>query len=62
MRYINLTLLFDFIHVLMSKRKHSTQYEYFPTHDLFTTIYLLPKEILNHRNYFEQEINMINFV
>jgi hypothetical protein len=62
MRYINLTLLFDFTLVLMSKRKHSTQDEYFLSHILFTTIYLLPEEILNHRNYFEQEINMINFV
>jgi hypothetical protein len=34
----------------------------FPKHTLFSTIYLLQKEILNHRNYFEQEINMINFV
>jgi hypothetical protein len=28
---------------------------------LFSTIYLLQEEILNHRNYFEQEINMTNF-
>jgi hypothetical protein len=62
MRYINLILLFDFIQVLISKRKHSTQDEYFPSHILFSTIYLLLEEILNHRNYFEREINMINFV
>jgi hypothetical protein len=62
MRYINLTLLFHFIQVLISERKHSTKHEYFHSHILFTTIYLLPKEILNHRKYFEQEINMINFV
>jgi hypothetical protein len=47
--------------VLNSTRKHSTKNEYFPSHILFTIIYLLSEEILNHRNYFEQEINMINF-
>jgi hypothetical protein len=62
MRYINLTVLFDFIQVLISKREHSTKDEYFSSHILFTTIYLLLEGILNHRNYFEQEINMINFV
>jgi hypothetical protein len=29
---------------------------------LFTTIYLLHKQKLNHRNYSEQELNMGNFV
>jgi hypothetical protein len=29
-------------------------------HILFFTIYLLQEEILNHRNYFEKEINMTN--
>jgi hypothetical protein len=51
-----------FMQVLNCTRKHSTKNEYFPSHILFTIIYLLPKEILNHRNYFEQKINMINFV
>jgi hypothetical protein len=50
---MHLILLSDFIQVLISKRKHSTQDEYFPRHILFTTIYLLLEEILNHRNYFE---------
>jgi hypothetical protein len=31
-------------------------------HILFSSIYLLQEEILNHINYFEQEINMTNFV
>jgi hypothetical protein len=31
-------------------------------HILCSTIYLLQEEILNHRNYFEQEINMTNFL
>jgi predicted DNA-binding protein YlxM (UPF0122 family) len=39
MRYMNLTMLFDFIQVLLSKRKHSTKDEYFPKYILFTTIY-----------------------
>jgi hypothetical protein len=59
---MHLILLSDFIQVLISKRKHSTQDEYFPRHILFTTIYLLLEEILNHRNYFEYEINMINLL
>jgi hypothetical protein len=31
-------------------------------HILFTTIYLLHKQKLNHGNYFEHELNMGNFV
>jgi hypothetical protein len=31
-------------------------------HILFTTIYLLHKQKLNHENYSEQELNMDNFV
>jgi hypothetical protein len=59
---MNLTMPFDFIHVTINKRKHSTKDEYFPKHTLFSTIYLLQEEKFNHRNYPEQEINMINFV
>jgi hypothetical protein len=44
----------DFMQVLKS--------EYFLKHILFTTIYVLQKQILNHRNNFEQKINMSNFV
>jgi hypothetical protein len=52
----------DFMQVLNSIRKHSTKNEYFPMHILFSTIYLLQKQKLTHRNYSEQKINMINFV
>jgi hypothetical protein len=38
---MNLTMLFNFIQVLLSKRKHPTKDDYFYTHMLFTTIYLL---------------------
>jgi hypothetical protein len=31
-------------------------------HILFTTIYLLQKQKLNHRNYSKQEIFMSNFI
>jgi hypothetical protein len=50
------------IHVLHIKRRHPTKNEYFPNHILFTTIYLLRKHKLNHKNYSKQEINMNNFV
>jgi hypothetical protein len=59
---MHINFLSDYLQVLNSKIKHSTLDEYFPSHILFTTIYLLLEEILNHRNYFEQEINMINFI
>jgi hypothetical protein len=50
---MNLTMLFDFMQVLNSIRKHPTKNEYFPEHILFTTVYLLQKQKLNHRNYSE---------
>jgi hypothetical protein len=59
---MNLIMLSNFIYVLYSKRKHSTKKEYFPKHILFTIIYLLQEQELNHRNYFEPEINMSHFV
>jgi hypothetical protein len=62
MHFLNLNILSDFMQVLNSTRKHSTKNEYFPMHILFTTIYLLQEQKLNHRNYSVQEINMINFV
>jgi hypothetical protein len=46
---MNLKILFDFIQVLLSKRKHSTKDDYFSTHIKFTTIYLLPKQGLHHK-------------
>jgi hypothetical protein len=59
---MNLINLCDFIQALNNNRKHPTKNEYFPKHILFTTIYLLPEQKLNHRNYSKKEINMENFV
>jgi hypothetical protein len=47
--------------ILNSTRKYYTNNEYFSKHTLFSTIYLLQEEILNHKKLFE-DINMINFV
>jgi hypothetical protein len=52
----------DFMQVPNCLRNHYTKNEYFPKHVLFTIIYLLQEQILNHNNYSEQEINMRNFV
>jgi hypothetical protein len=48
--------------VLHITRKYYTKNEYFHKHILFTIIYLLQEQKLNHINYSEQEINMDNFV
>jgi hypothetical protein len=55
-------MLSDLLQVLNSIRKHPTKNEYFPMHNLFTTIYLLQEQKLHHRNYSEQETNMSNFI
>jgi hypothetical protein len=52
MIFMNLIILFDFIQVLNILRKHSTKNEYFCMHILFTTIYLLYKQKLNHEKLF----------
>jgi hypothetical protein len=39
---------FDFIQVLHINRRHSIKDEHFSKHILFTMIYLLTKEGLNH--------------
>jgi hypothetical protein len=59
---MNLNKISDFMQVLNSIRKHPTKDEYFPMHILFTTIYLLQEQKLNHRNYSEWETNMDSFV
>jgi hypothetical protein len=59
---MNLNILFEFMQVLNSSRKHSIKNEYFPKHILITTIYLQHKQKLNPNKYSDQEINMINFV
>jgi hypothetical protein len=55
-------MLYDFMQVLHITRKYYTKNEYFHKHILFTIIYLLQEQKLNHINYSEQEINMDNFV
>jgi hypothetical protein len=42
---------YDFMQVLNSIRKHNTKNEYFPMHILFTRIYLLQEQKVNHRNF-----------
>jgi hypothetical protein len=55
MQFRILNFLSDFMHVLNSIMKHHTKNEYFPMHIIFTTIYLLHEQKLNHNNYSEQE-------
>jgi hypothetical protein len=61
MHSVSLNHFYDFIPVLNSLRNHPTKNEFFMP-ILFTTIYLLHKHKLNHKNYSEQELNMGNFV
>jgi hypothetical protein len=51
---MHLIMFSDFMQILNSIRKHPTKNEYFSKHILFTTIYLSQKQLLNHRNYYEQ--------
>jgi hypothetical protein len=48
--------------VLLMKKRHHTNNEHFPTHILFTRIYLLQEQKLNPRNYSEHKIIMSIFV
>jgi hypothetical protein len=45
---MSLNKFFDFMQVLNSLRKHPTKNEYFYKHILFSTIYLLQEQMLNH--------------
>jgi hypothetical protein len=62
MHFMNLNMLSNFMKVLNINRKHTTKNEYFTMHILFTTIYLLQKQKLTHRNYSKQKLIMSNFV
>jgi hypothetical protein len=62
MHSVSLNHFSDYVLVLNSIRNHPIQNECFCMHILFTIIYLLHKKKLNHGNYFEQELNMENFV
>jgi hypothetical protein len=59
---MNVNMIYDFMQVLNSIRKHPIKNEYFSKHILFSTIYLLQEQKLNIRNYSEQEIIMGSFV
>jgi hypothetical protein len=49
MRFMNLIILSNFfMKGLNSTRKRYTKNEYFPMHILFSTIYLLQEQKLNH--------------
>jgi hypothetical protein len=52
---MNLIMLSDYMKVLNRKRKHPINNEYFSTHILFTTIYLLQEKKLNPTNHFDRE-------
>jgi hypothetical protein len=62
MRFINLNILSDFIQALNSTRKHYTKNDHFPMHNLFSTVYLLQEQNLNHNKYIEQEIITRNLI
>jgi hypothetical protein len=51
-------MISDFIQVLHSAWDLYTKNYYFSNHKLFSTIALLLKQILNHKNYSKQELFM----
>jgi hypothetical protein len=59
---VRLTRLSNFKQLLNYIRKHTTKSEHLSRHILFTTIYLLQEQKLNHRNYSKQKIIMSNFI
>jgi hypothetical protein len=52
MRFKSLTRVYDFIEVIHIKMSHSTKNDSFPMYILFTIIYLLQEQGLNHNHYF----------
>jgi hypothetical protein len=58
MRFVSLTILYYFMQGLTSTREFATKNYYFPMHILFTIIYLLQEQQLNHRNYSKPELSM----
>jgi hypothetical protein len=50
---MSLNKLYNFLQVLNSIRKHPTKNECFPMHILFTIIYFLHEQKLNHGTYSE---------
>jgi hypothetical protein len=62
MKFINLNMLSGFMQDLHITMKHYTKHGHFSRHTIFSTIYLLQEHKLSHKNHFQQEINMSNFV
>jgi hypothetical protein len=62
MRFMNQITLSYLMQGPNSTRESATKNYYFPMHILFSTIYLLQKKQLNHRNYSKQELSMEIFV
>jgi hypothetical protein len=62
MRSMNLTMVYDFLQVIGIKRSYSTKDDYFSKYIQFTTIYLLQKQKLKHKNYSKPKINMSYFI
>jgi hypothetical protein len=51
-----LNMVYDFMQVVSSIKKHITNIEYFPKPILFTTIYLMQEQKLNPNKYYEKDI------
>jgi hypothetical protein len=62
MRFMHIIIFYDFMQVLHIKRMHPTKNEYISKHILFSTIYLLQKQELNHITYSKQELIINIFV
>jgi hypothetical protein len=61
MRFTSLTRVYDFLQVIHIKRRQSTKNDHLAMYILFTIIYLLQEQKLNHRNYSKQVTIMIIF-
>jgi hypothetical protein len=61
MRFKSLTRVYDFLQVIHIKRCEFTKNDHLTMYILFTIIYLLQGQKLNHRNYSKQELIMIIF-
>jgi hypothetical protein len=62
MRFLPLIMFSNFIQVINSAREYYTKNEYIFMYILFSTIYLLQGQQLNHDKYPENEIIMRDFV
>jgi hypothetical protein len=58
---MTLIILYDFIQVLLCKRRHYTKNDYLSKQIQFSTISLLEKVRWNHNSYSKQKLNMTYF-